>query len=632
MSRNEMDTMADTSCAGSNWSVLEWTGHSCDVYPFNEQYEATKDVPIATCATLIQGEGGNDFILVRHEMLFFGSAMSRLLLNQNQIRDYIRYHKGRVQDDFTRDDEEFGITVGNTFIPFYMDGSAVCFNSRVPSSEEIESLPHMTITSSEPWDPKNKPLRVSVASPDYNYHRSQDGTGGHTETMGNSKGNNGLTGNNYGNYYGNNIYGNNMGTNYGNNYRNFTETNHGNQGNITGTYRNCGPINGSGFHVNEGNNQPRETDMIIGSVTPHLVESRFCSDVMESIKISSFQVNRHSSPTPETVSRLWNVGLETAQRTLRATTQQGIRSAVHPIFRHYRVDHLHFHRKRLHATFHTDTLFSKIISLRGNKCAQVFMNGAFTAVYPIMSKSHAGDSLREFINDVGIPDRLYADLAAEHMGTNTEFQQQVHKFHIQMHYAEKGRKDQNHRAEREIGILKTQWKNRMAAKGVPSRLWDYGLIYESEILFRISRAPNEWSGIEQITGETPDISEWLDFSFFDLVWYHVASNDTSTDPRQLGRWLGVSHRVGSALCYWVLTKSGKVISSITVQHVTQEDNTHPDTQNRIQAFDAAVQERLSDTNFVSNDIEGEPHISKIILCPYLPAALALFPRTQNTGT
>ena len=164
-----------------------------------------------------------------------------------------------------------------------------------------------------------------------------------------------------------------------------------------------------------------------------------------------------------------------------------------------------------------------------------------------MSKSHAGDSLRELINDVGIPDRLYADLTVEHTGTNTEFQQQVHKFHIQMHYAEEGRKNQNQHTEREIGILKTRWKNRMAAKGVPSRLWDYGLVYESEILSRISRAPNERSGIEQLTGETPDISEWLDFSFYDLVWYHVASNNTSTDPRQLGRWLGVSHRVGSAL-------------------------------------------------------------------------------------
>ena len=459
MSRYEMDTMADTSCAGSNWSVLEWTGHSCDVYPFNKEYEATKDVPIATCATLIQGEGGNDFILVGHEMLFFGSAMSRSLLNQNHICDHIWFHKGRVQDDFTCDDEEFGIKVGNTFIPFYMDGSAVCLDSRVPSSEEIESLPHVIITSSEPWDPKNKPLRVSATSLDYNHqqsHMAADGIRSYTETMGNSNGNNGLTGNDCGNYYGNNTDGNNTGTNYGNNYGNITETIHGNHGNITGTYGKCSNM---GFHVNEGNNQPRETDVIIGNVTPHLVESRFCSDMMESAKISSFQVNRHSSPTPETVSRLWNVGLETAQQTLRATTQQGIRSAVHPIFRRYRVDYLHFYRKRLHATFHTDTLFSKIISLRGNKCAQVFKNGAFTAVYPIMSKSHAGDSLQELINDVGIPDRLYADLTVEHTGTNTEFQQEIRKFHIQMHYTEKGRKNQNHRVEREIGILKARWKN-----------------------------------------------------------------------------------------------------------------------------------------------------------------------------
>ena len=345
----------------------------------------------------------------------------------------------------------------------------------------------MIITSSEPWDPKNKPLRVSAASLDYNHQQSHvavDGIGSYTETMGNSNGNNGLMGNNCRNYYGSNAYGNDTGTNYGNNYGNITETNHGNHGNITETYGiysnmcsgsgtshvGCtvnvlgamingvcmnGGLDGSGFHVNEGNNQPRETDMIIGSMTPHLVESRFCSDVVESVKISSFQVNQHSSPTPETVSRLWNVGLETAQWTLRATTQQGIRSAVHPIFRRYQVDLLHFHRKRLHATFHTDTLFSKIILLLGNKCAQVFTNGAFTAVYPIMSKSHTGDSLWELINDVGIPDRLYADLAAEHTGTNTEFQQQVRKFHIQMHYAEKGRKNQNHRAEREIGILKT---------------------------------------------------------------------------------------------------------------------------------------------------------------------------------
>ena len=128
---------------------------------------------------------------------------------------------------------------------------------------------------------------------------------------------------------------------------------------INGVHVNGG-LDGSGFHVNEGNNQPRETDVIIGSVTPHLVESRFCSDMMESVKISSFQVNWHSSPTPETVSRLWNVGLETAQWTLRATTQQGIRSVVHPIFRRYRVDHLHFTGRDCTRPFTLTCYFQKL--------------------------------------------------------------------------------------------------------------------------------------------------------------------------------------------------------------------------------------------------------------------------------
>ena len=41
------------------------------------------------------------------------------------------------------------------------------------------------------------------------------------------------------------------------------------KGGVGGTNLPPRSVNGSGFHVNEGNNQPRETDVIIGSVTPH---------------------------------------------------------------------------------------------------------------------------------------------------------------------------------------------------------------------------------------------------------------------------------------------------------------------------------------------------------------------------
>lgn len=118
-----------------------------------------------------------------------------------------------------------------------------------------------------------------------------------------------------------------------------------------------------------------------------------------------------------------------------------------------------------------------------------------------------------------------------------------------MHFAEKGRKNQNAQAERENGVLKSRWKVQMQRKNVPSRLWDYGLVYEGEILSRITRHNHPRTGLEQLMGDTPDISEWLDFEFYDQVWYHVASNDPTTPPRAVGCWLGVSHRVGSVLCY-----------------------------------------------------------------------------------
>jgi hypothetical protein len=35
----------------------------------------------------------------------------------------------------------------------------------------------------------------------------------------------------------------------------------------------------------------------------------------------------------------------------------------------------------------------------------------------------------------------------------------------------------------------------------------------------MSRGNDGRPGYEQVTGETPDISEWLDFEFYDLVWW-----------------------------------------------------------------------------------------------------------------
>ena len=58
---------------------------------------------------------------------------------------------------------------------------------------------------------------------------------------------------------------------------------------------------------------------------------------------------------------------------------------------------------------------------------------------------------------------------------------------IKLFTTEQGRKNQNHAAEREIGFLAKRWKMRVTKTNVPKRLWDFGLIYEAELLSQMAR-------------------------------------------------------------------------------------------------------------------------------------------------
>ena len=72
--------------------------------------------------------------------------------------------------------------------------------------------------------------------------------------------------------------------------------------------------------------------------------------------------------------------------------------------------------------------------------------------------------------------------------------------------------------------------------------------------------------MEMITGETPDISEYLDFGFYDLVWF---KDDAGIGDTQMGHFLNVSHNIGSLMAYQILPQSGIPVSRTTVQGVTE---------------------------------------------------------------
>ena len=102
---------------------------------------------------------------------------------------------------------------------------------------------------------------------------------------------------------------------------------------------------------------------------------------------------RHNDVTPEDLSERWCISLNQAASTIKRTTQNFLRSAILPIARRYRADRM-FQRKTLVGDWSTDTLDGRIVSLNGNKYAQVFANKSYFAkIYPMDSKRKCGEAL-----------------------------------------------------------------------------------------------------------------------------------------------------------------------------------------------------------------------------------------------
>ena len=102
-------------------------------------------------------------------------------------------------------------------------------------------------------------------------------------------------------------------------------------------------------------------------------------------------------------------------------------------------------------------------------------------------------------------------------------------------------------------------------------------------------------------GHTIDISEWLDFEFYDLVWYwNERKADMADDTKKIGRWLGIAHRAGSNMTYWILTQSGKVIARSTIQHVIHSEIRTDAIKKRVDDFDKAINMKLDEANFVND--------------------------------
>ena len=100
-------------------------------------------------------------------------------------------------------------------------------------------------------------------------------------------------------------------------------------------------------------------------------------------------------------------------------------------------------------------------------------------------------------------------------------------------------------------------------------VWDYLVLCTCDtgkLSLSISLYAKVWTALEITTGETYDISEYLDFGFYDLdtYWTNAVFGELT-----IGRWIVLSHKVSQIMSYWILKASGRPILCMNLQRLAE---------------------------------------------------------------
>ena len=98
--------------------------------------------------------------------------------------------------------------------------------------------------------------------------------------------------------------------------------------------------------------------------------------------------------------------------------------------------------------------------------------------------------------------------------------------------------------------------------------------------------------------ETPDISEYLDFGFYDHVSY---KKNAGIQMTAIGRWLEVSHRVGGLISYYIMNQIETVILRTTVQRLTCIEKETEKFKASISDFDTEISHRFKEEKDLTYD-------------------------------
>ena len=215
----------------------------------------------------------------------------------------------------------------------------------------------------------------------------------------------------------------------------------------------------------------------------------------------------------------------------------------------------------------TDPMFANCKSIyHGYTAAQVFYGTKSHTifVYGIKSKGEFPKVYREFIKEHGAPSALRRDNAKEEQ--SEEVKSINREFLIKDQYTEPYHPQQNPVESNAIRYLKGQISALLDITGAPDGLWYMAAQYIADIhnICSDTRLPDEITPLQYLKGVTPDISAYLQFTFWQPVLYLDHEAEWPASRERSGRWVGLAHGIGDLLTFWILDDQSKYLLARSV--------------------------------------------------------------------
>jgi ribosomal protein L15 len=353
ISHAELDSHADTCCVGKNAYIFHETSRTVDVSAFLSTLGQARSVPIVSAALAYDHPYTYEtFILIIHQALHF-PTMEHNLLNPNQLRlnDVQVYDCPRfLLENPTDLSHSIYFPNENLKLHLQLDGVISYLPVRKPSPEEFRNFHKLTLTYDNPI--------WDPYSTDFTRQEEK-----YTDSKG-----------------------------------------------ILVT-RQSGHANIQMISSHEST-----VSVVLSSISVSLDEQHFIEALEKTCLVSVAQSSNYRyRVTPEELARRWNIGLSAAKRTLLATTQRGVKDiASRTLTQRVKPTTSQLRYRHLRTSVYTDTMFSCVMSLSGNTCAQIYVNDLdWTRAYAMKSKGNAHETLDLLFHREGVPAEIISDGAKE---------------------------------------------------------------------------------------------------------------------------------------------------------------------------------------------------------------------------